>query len=223
MAINTVCTGSIAFNTGVGTSATVPMTTIAPAGSILIACVTATGGSARTFTPPDNDWILILRQDNGTNPANATYYKIASVGEPSSYIFTIDNAVSTAVTIVGFTGVNTNNPLAGTGFANGVTSSTITYGAVTSSTSNGRLMKTVAARNTSAQPTVINGGANTNLLIQSSNTASTYMLSSIMQDVATGVGSITPEDSLLDVSCQKATITFVLNEAVSAPAPWMSN
>jgi hypothetical protein len=212
VAITLVNGAALTMNTGEGTLLTIDLGTPASSGNVLIATIASSGGTARVFTVPDG-WILIRRQNNGTNPANGTYYKIATASEPTTYDFIIDAAVATSISLIALSGVDTTNPIAGDGFANGTTSATITYGPTISTTNHGRLMKTVAGRSTTGPAEVIDGGPNTTVLVQDCNATPTCMLTSIMIDASVSNGTFTPEDSQMDISCQKATISFVLNES----------
>ncbi len=55
------------------------------AGEFLVAAITFDGGSTLTSISAPADWQLIDRVNNGTNVGQATYYKVATGSEPSSY------------------------------------------------------------------------------------------------------------------------------------------
>ena len=79
-------------------------------GDFMLAGITVNGGSPASVTAPTG-WNLILRTDNDTNVSVLSYYKFASVSEPSSYTWTINSQTRAAGGITLYDNVDSMNPI----------------------------------------------------------------------------------------------------------------
>ena len=75
---------------------------------MLIAGVSVSGGSATTITSPSG-WTLIRRPDNSTTTSLATYYRVATGSEASSYAWTVGASARAVGVISRYTGAITSN------------------------------------------------------------------------------------------------------------------
>ena len=80
------------------------------AGDLLIINIMFEKGVDETITAPFG-WALILRTNNGMDCGIATYYKIATGGESSSYSFGFTNGSKWCMGITHITGANTSFPI----------------------------------------------------------------------------------------------------------------
>lgn len=99
------------------------------AGNLLLAGITVAGGSNVTITPPSG-WTLVGRTNNSTSVGVATYRKIATSSEASSYTWSISPSARATGGIVRLTGVNTSTPVdvsaGATGSGTSVTAPSVT-------------------------------------------------------------------------------------------------
>ncbi len=79
-------------------------------GDILIADITVYGGTGISITPPSG-WVLVQRTDNGTILGVASYRKLVSFSEPSSYTWGISPSARAVGGIVAYSGVIVENPI----------------------------------------------------------------------------------------------------------------
>ena len=77
---------------------------------VLIANVVVNGGDAAAITAPSG-WTLIKRNDNDSNTAMASYYKVAGSSEPSSYTWDVDSQTRAEGGITRYSGVDSSNPV----------------------------------------------------------------------------------------------------------------
>jgi hypothetical protein len=80
---------SSAKNAGSASSATVNRPSGVLLNELLVVGLMFEKGSSEAISTPSG-WILIKRTDNGTDCGMATYYKIATASEPSSYYFGLE-------------------------------------------------------------------------------------------------------------------------------------
>jgi len=90
----------------------------AVAGDVLLANVSVNGGSPAVITAPTG-WVSIARTDNDTNISVASYYKVVSGSEPTSYTWTISPQTHAVGGITDYTGVDTTNPIDAVGSSTG--------------------------------------------------------------------------------------------------------
>ncbi len=105
--------GTEANATTTNTTLTISKPASTAAGDILIATIAAHGGSDDTITPPSG-WTLILRTNNGTNNALATYYHVVTGSEGSTFAWTLNygsHGNRAGGGILRYTGVDTSNPV----------------------------------------------------------------------------------------------------------------
>jgi len=99
------------------------------AGHVLVAQVTVRDGTNQTVTPPAG-WTLIANVDNGTNIKLASYYKVATAGEPAGYTYTWTTNADSVVGIFSFDGASTTTPVdvfsTGTGGTSSVVANSVT-------------------------------------------------------------------------------------------------
>lgn len=100
-AAGTYAAGSVA-------SAVIP----APAGTleddVLVAHIAQ--NFTRNITPPSG-WNLIRQYNFGTGGRTTVYYKVAGPSEPGSYTFALDGSARIASAIMGFSCIDTSNPI----------------------------------------------------------------------------------------------------------------
>ncbi|MFN8629543.1 MAG: hypothetical protein U0838_04245 [Chloroflexota bacterium] len=125
-----------ALQTGTLTSSaslSIPRPTGTTTGMVLVASVTADGGSGTSITPPAG-WTLIRRTDNGTNLALASYYRVATGSESANYVFTISGSQPATGQITQFSNVDTTSVLEPVGTSTGNTGSSASVQATTFTT-----------------------------------------------------------------------------------------
>ena len=96
-------------------------------GDILIAQVTAQGGTNATISPPAG-WRLARRNNVGTDLAQSVFWKVAGVTEPAGYSFYVTGSTGARAAVVGVPG-DADNPIVGSSGATGVGSSLTAPGA----------------------------------------------------------------------------------------------
>ncbi|MEX2323759.1 MAG: sortase [Acidimicrobiia bacterium] len=96
-------------------------------GDILVAQVTAQGGSGAGISPPAG-WRLAKRDDVGTDLAQAVFWKVAGPSEPASFNFWVTGSTGARAAVVGVPG-DPDDPIAGVTGATGVGSSLTAPGA----------------------------------------------------------------------------------------------
>ena len=107
---------NIAFVSQSSTSATSGSVTVAkPAGvtfNTLLLAEVATGPATTVITAP-NGWTLAQRVDNsaGTGTSLAVYYHVATATEGASYFWGLSGNGDAIVGLMGFSGVDTTNPI----------------------------------------------------------------------------------------------------------------
>jgi len=85
----------------------------AVAGDFLIANISFKGGiSVATITPPTG-WTLLERTDNEDNVGIASYWKVATTSDPSSWTWNFNVQTRGAGGITPFSGVDTSDPIVG--------------------------------------------------------------------------------------------------------------
>src|SRR4051794_40587514 len=77
------------------TSLTITKPTGVVANDVLVAAISARGGTGTTITAPAG-WTLIRRDDSATVLAMATYSKVAGASEPASYQWTFGGSIRAA-------------------------------------------------------------------------------------------------------------------------------
>jgi hypothetical protein len=80
------------------------------AGHLLLAGISVAGGSNVTITPPSG-WTLVRRTNNSTSVGVATYRKIATSSEPSSYTWSLSPSSRASGGITRLTGVDASTPV----------------------------------------------------------------------------------------------------------------
>lgn len=96
-------------NAGGGISLTIPRPAIA-ANDVMIAAISVRGGSNTNITPPAG-WTLVDTRNNGTTIQMAIYYKVATGGEPASYVWNFDSSQQAAGGIQAFRNVDIAAPI----------------------------------------------------------------------------------------------------------------
>ncbi len=79
-------------------------------GDILLANVSVNGGSPAGITAPTG-WVFIVRSDNDANVSVASYYKVVTSSEPSTYTWIITPQNRAAGGITRYSGVDVTNPI----------------------------------------------------------------------------------------------------------------
>jgi hypothetical protein len=79
-------------------------------GEILIADIVVVNGTGTIITPPAN-WTLIRRTDDGNKTGMATYWKLASTSEPSSYTWNFSASRRAVGGIIRYSGVTHSAPI----------------------------------------------------------------------------------------------------------------
>ena len=111
-----------------------PLTLATPAGTtagdVLILHVGYETGTSATLQPPAG-WTLLQRKDVGTFWGQAVYYKVATAGEPASYVFSLTSpGANISGGITAWSGVSSTNPIdasaGGTATSLTITAPTIT-------------------------------------------------------------------------------------------------
>ncbi len=100
-----------------GGSTTTPFTVNRPAdataGDLLLANIMFRGDATVTVTPPSG-WTLIAKRTNtGTPITQATYWRIAGISEPATYVWGLSTALRGAGGITAYTGIDTDSPIDG--------------------------------------------------------------------------------------------------------------
>jgi hypothetical protein len=135
---------AIVFRGGVGSSNNNATTVVMnmPSGVVandfLIAQITTRGGTGTTITEPAG-WTILRRDDNGTDLAQAIYYKVAGSSEPASYTWNLSPSVKASGGIIAYTGVDNADPFDAVGSAGG-NSSLVTAPTITTSENNAMLV-----------------------------------------------------------------------------------
>jgi hypothetical protein len=112
--VEPVLAASIAFGTqnnaqnGNNNSLTITTPSSVSAGNLLLAQITVIGGSSATITA-HADWTLLKRGNNGTNIAQAIYYRIATGSEQTSYTWSFDGNRRASGGILRYSGVDTSS------------------------------------------------------------------------------------------------------------------
>ncbi|MEN9839288.1 MAG: hypothetical protein RL177_767 [Bacteroidota bacterium] len=98
--------------TAVGTAATATVNRPASteSGDLLVVGVMFEKGTDVVITPPTG-WTLIGRTDTGSNNGMATYFKVATASEPTSYGFALTNGPKWSIGISRITGANADVPV----------------------------------------------------------------------------------------------------------------
>lgn len=118
---------------------TVSKPTGVAAGHVMIAQVTARGGTGTTITA-SSGWTLIQRDDSGTTLAQAAYYKVATSSEPASYTWTFNTPQQASGGIVAYSGVDNTNPINANGGQPNPSSTSITAPSITTTVADTMLM-----------------------------------------------------------------------------------
>ncbi|OYW85839.1 hypothetical protein B7Z17_01570, partial [Candidatus Saccharibacteria bacterium 32-49-10] len=71
-------------NAGGATTLVINKPTGVVVGDVMVATISARGGTGVTFTPPSN-WTLVNSTDSTTVLKSSTYYKVVTASETSSY------------------------------------------------------------------------------------------------------------------------------------------
>lgn len=87
-------------------------------GDFLLASVSVNGGTSAGITAPQG-WTLITRTNNDTNVGIASYYKVATANEPSTYTWSIAPQTRAVGGITRYSGVDSTNPVDVSGSATG--------------------------------------------------------------------------------------------------------
>ncbi len=207
-------------NTGnsTATSITVNKPAGVVAGDVMIAVLTVATGSNVAIAAPSG-WALILRTDESTNIATASYYKVATASEPTSYQWGFSGTGSpfgAAGGISDYVGVHNVSPInASAGQANGSASTSVVTPAITTTAPAALVIRAHGVRVGSATPATIAPPTGTSERWEVSNSANsigrTAETADALQATAGGTGTAT---ATADVSVTNATQTIAL-----APAP----
>ncbi|MDP9479045.1 MAG: hypothetical protein M3R38_25765, partial [Actinomycetota bacterium] len=147
-------------NTGntTASSITINKPTGVAAGDLLLAFLTVAAGSNAVIAPPSG-WTLVLRTNDGTATAGASYYKVAGASEPTSYQWGFSGTGSpygAAGGISAYTGVANATPLdASVGQAFSTASTSLTSPAVLTSVADTLVIRVYGTRIISDTPTAI--------------------------------------------------------------------
>lgn len=79
-------------------------------GDLMIAQVSARGGSTQTISAPSG-WTLLRRDNSGSDLAQALYYKVATATEGGSHIFGLSSNLKAAGGILSYSGIDTSSPI----------------------------------------------------------------------------------------------------------------
>ncbi len=132
-------------------SLTIPRPTSIQTGHVMVASVDVRGKIS--ITPP-NGWTFVRRDAIDTVSIKSTYVKVAQANEPVSYIFTLGKAKAAVGLLLGFSGVNTANPVIATSGLTGAASNQVTAPSLTTTAGNSMVVALfqIANINTIAPP-----------------------------------------------------------------------
>lgn len=161
---------------------------------LLLAVVSARGGTGVTITPPSG-WVLINTIDSSTNLKSATYYRVqAATGEPTSYDFTFSVSQKATAVMAAYSGVDLGDPVNVNARQANTATTTATAPSVTTTVANTMLVAmygkaqastfTAGSGMTLRDQTTSTGGGNANTKVASA-------LQDILQPVAGASGTKT--------------------------------
>lgn len=101
---------SSASTDGTTTTVTVTKPVGTQTGDVLIAQVSAAGGTTTTITPPSG-WTEVAAPANGTGIRAGAYWKVATDTDPVDWTWTLNAAQPAAAAITAYSGVDTTNPI----------------------------------------------------------------------------------------------------------------
>ncbi len=99
--------------------------------------------AGNTITVPSG-WNQILRQDSSSSISSATYWKLATTNEPTSYTWSFGTAGEASGGIASYTGVNTTSPIDASHAQYNVTTNNVDNSGVTTTVPNDMLVYAVA-------------------------------------------------------------------------------
>lgn len=106
---------------------------------VLVAHVSARGGTALTITAPSG-WSLLDRRNSGTSLAQAIYVKVAGDSEPSTYTWSFNGSTRAAGGIIAYSGVDTTTPVEAVAGQANASSTVVTAPGITTSSANARVV-----------------------------------------------------------------------------------
>ncbi len=129
-----------ANNGGGAASLTINRPTGVAENDFLLALVSVQGGTSRTISSPTG-WSLLRRDNQGTNLAQAVYYKAAGPAEPSSYQWTFNASARATGGVIPYVGVNNASPIdTSSGRVSTANSSSVVAPSVTPAAPNHRIV-----------------------------------------------------------------------------------
>jgi hypothetical protein len=146
-------------NTGAtpASSLTINTSTGAQSNDILIACISVSGGSSATITPPTG-WTAILGANETTDILTRAYWRQATGYETASYTWTFDTTRQAAGVMVAYSGAYPNIPRTSTTNVNSTASTTTASGTGNSTYETGLSIQIFGAYNTSVATTMTASG-----------------------------------------------------------------
>jgi hypothetical protein len=122
-----------------GTSSLIVNSLSVPSGTILIFSVCFRGGTGITLTVPSG-WNLIRRGNSTTVLGQASYWKLDTGGEPSSYTWGLTTSQKLSWSLLAFEGVDNITPVDASSVQNNASSTTITAATISTSLVNTMLV-----------------------------------------------------------------------------------
>ncbi|MDP9479975.1 MAG: fibronectin type III domain-containing protein, partial [Actinomycetota bacterium] len=210
-------------NTGnsTATSITISKPAGVVAGDLLVALLTVARGTDLAIAAPSG-WTLILRTNESTNIATASYYKVAGASEPTSYQWGFTGTGSpfgAAGGISAYVGVHNVSPInASAGQVNASASTSVVTPAVTTTVADALVIRAHGVRVGSATPATVTPPTGTSERWEVSNSSNsisrTAETADVVQAAAGGTGTAT---ATADVSVTNASQTIALTPADTTP------
>lgn len=174
-------------NTGSAAAAslTVNKPTGTSAGDLLITVLSVNNGSSCTITTLSG-WTLLKRNNNTTVLGQGIYYRVADGSEGSSFTWSFTSEFASIVCNA-YTGVDSNNPIAGISVLGKTTASTsATFSNATPQAESAYPVACVTSRNTTAAQTITTASSGYVTNGDTATTATTFIQAAIMDQHAAG-------------------------------------
>jgi RHS repeat-associated protein len=115
------------------------------AGDVLVAEVSAAGGTGTTMTKPDSSWTALDVTSNGTSVVSGLYWKVATASEPTGYSWTLSPSAKATAGIAAYHNVDQTAPVEAWSVGT-ATGSSVTAPSVTAAGTGGMLIQTAGIR-----------------------------------------------------------------------------
>jgi hypothetical protein len=178
---------------------------------IIIACISVSGGSGATITPPTG-WTSIAGTNETTDILTRAYWHQATGYDTASYTWTFDSARQASGVMAAYSGVYPNMPHTFTTLTNGTASTTTASGTGNSTYETGLSMQIFGAYNTSSATTMTASGGYTQRA-DTCTTASPFIEVAI-QDVVKGtpLGGMAANPATISSAATSISINFMIED-----------